>query len=125
MCRINSILPEACTRFYAIWCITWGLLIGCGYSLLLILDLSSPKAKLDLLERILSIAYALMGLSYGLAGAFMFLGMHYDKPTLFKCGKLLSSIFAIATFPVIFISVVHCSSMRCMCQYMKERWNKG
>ncbi|KAH8358289.1 hypothetical protein KR084_011754 [Drosophila pseudotakahashii] len=124
MCRIKSISPNACTRFYAIWCITWGLLIGCGYALLLFMDLLRPKAKLELIERIISIAYALMGLSYALAGAFMFSGMEYVSHWcqivfIYLCSTNRSSfIFTHTMF-------VHCCSMRCMCQYMKERWNKG
>ncbi|XP_037715988.1 uncharacterized protein LOC119551006 [Drosophila subpulchrella] len=125
MCRVKSVSPEFCARFYAIWCVVWGTLVGCGYTLVLIAEQLKLTHTMQLHERVLSIVFAILGLSYLLAGALMYIGMEYDKWVMFKCGKLLSYAFALASFPVILFTIVHISTMRCLCQYMRRRWKRG
>ncbi|XP_016946782.1 uncharacterized protein LOC108022408 [Drosophila biarmipes] len=125
MCRVNEVSPELCTGFYAWWCMAWGLFVGAGYTLLLISEQLKVIPKVPMYYRILFIAFAVLGFSYLLAGALMYIGMQYDQPIVFKVGKILSSAFAMASLPLLFFTIVHYSTVRCLCQYMKRRWNKG
>ncbi|XP_016928240.1 uncharacterized protein [Drosophila suzukii] len=125
MCRVKSVSPEQCTCFYAIWCMVWGTLIGSGYTLILIAEQLKLTRTMQLHQRMLSIAFAILGLSYLLAGALIYIGMECNKWVAFKCGKLLSYAFAMASLPVLLFTIVHFSTMRCLCQYMRRRWKKG
>ncbi|KQS62321.1 uncharacterized protein LOC26526931 [Drosophila erecta] len=125
MCRVPSVSPELCTRFYATWCLVWGSLFGFGYSFVLLADLLEVESagRNDLLQRTIRAVIAGLGFSYLLAGILLTLGIKYNKPFVFKCGKLLCLIFAICSLPTVIFPVVHFCSVSCLCQYMKDVWN--
>jgi len=53
----------------------WGTLIGSGYTLILIAEQLKLTRTMQLHQRMLSIAFAILGLSYLLAGALIYIGM--------------------------------------------------
>lgn len=73
MCRLSHDTLEGWARFYSIWCLIVGLLVGLSYCFVLIFD-TIVGIKTELYVRILSVVCALLGLSYALAGLLMLLG---------------------------------------------------
>nr|XP_041633000.1 uncharacterized protein LOC121502920 [Drosophila kikkawai] len=115
--------PEVCVKFYILWCLAFG---GgftiCGFTRGVNGFLKASDSSMHLVDGVCNIITGIAALTYFIAGILFLIGYKKGNKNYFRAGKILSYIFPILSFFLIFTLVVHICVILKVSEFVKEVW---